>query len=455
MSLSLELPNYSLDVELGKIDYSDIDDFKIAYYRDNPVAFVTQELKETPSPQQAKLLMDMADEDKLYHIICAGRGAGKTKVVSWIASWSAAVLAHFYPKYDISVLGGSKEQSQKLYNYVRHDVYKTPLLEKLLLHEPLKSYTEFINTEILTHAASSRSVRGSHVELLILDECAEINDDIFYDALPMITGSHHGRIIMLSTPHQFYGPFQDYWENAEDYTFTKHGPWPATECPWYDQRSLAMFKKAYTPQRYAVDILGQFPKLGDKMFEHEWIEQAIAKEPFKYNSNYDVDLGLDWGYFPSPTAIIEIQRYGGRIMVPGPEIVKLGEAWTRTIDWLDDYNHSHRLSEIHADAYGEGMNQSLRDMGINVNSVWFGNDKQLMQVNLQHMFFKNLIRISPDNTQLIEQLYKYRVEPIRRRLGKKDEDLVDALMLACKQFADKDLVERYGKNRYSMQFHLR
>ena len=430
-----------------------IEQAKLAIYKDDPVLFVREELGETPSPDQERLLREIANTDQLYFIICAGRGAGKTKVVSWIVDWSCAVLTHFYPKYDVSVLGGSKEQSQKLYNYVRRDVYKTPLLEKVLEEEPLKSSTTFKGSEVLTHAASSTSVRGPHVELLVLDEACEIHDEIFYDALPMVTGSHHGRIIILSTPHSFYGPFQDFWENANTYEYQTHGPWPLTDCPWQDERALDMLKKTYTPERFSVEVEGKFPRLGDKMFQIEWIEKAIAKQPFKVNPNYPTDIGTDWGYYPAPTATVVIQRYQNQIQVPGhalndeaAEWIEYGVDWVTSCKRIADFAKANKTDEAFMDNSHRGLwNHLINEHDVNVTGIWFGNDKELMQINLQNMLCHGMLRISPDQEVLLEQLRKYRVEPVRRRLGKKDEDLVDALMMACLQFVDDDLKEQHRK----------
>lgn len=428
---------------------------KVTSYLEDPVAFVKNELNEEPSPDQIELLKQVANLDNLFFIICAGRGSGKTRVVSWIASWSAAILSNFYPQYDIAVLGGSRDQSEKLYKYVGADVYKTKLLEKKLTEPPLKSYTTMDGCEITTHAASETSVRGGHVEMLILDECAEISAEIIASVLPMVSGAKHGRIIMLSTPHKMYGDFQDVWENFESYNFKRHGPWSLENCAWQRPELLQLLKRKYTPEQYAVEVMGQFPILGDKMFRREWIEGAIAPKPFTYNDRYDVEIGLDWGFSPSPCAMVQIQRYNGMWQIPGPEKTWLGIDAVTISNELKEYKRTHRLLNIYADSSHRHMNEHLRKTGIHTEDVFFSIDKELMQINLQYMLSIGAISISPDCTQLIEQLKQYRVEPVRKRLGKKEEDLVDALMMACKQAADEDLKDAIEESKMAKQFQLR
>ena len=296
---------------------SAIELMKLRVYLKNPVAFVREELKEDPSPDQEKLLMDIANLDNKYIILSAGRGAGKTLAVSWIVAWSMAILPAVFGDYKAVILGGSYEQSKVMYQYFKEHIYQTPLLEKKLIGDPTKGETLFTDAAARAITASEKSVRGRHIELLILDEVCATDDELVRSALPMVTGSKHGRTIMLSTPHKFYGIFQDYWDNSHLYEYSQHGPWPLTNCSWIDADWLRLMKEQYTPGRYDVEILGIPAKGGAVVFNSEWLDACTAPSPFAMNPNYGHDGGIDWGH-TNPTVLVRLQSYAGKLWVPGP-----------------------------------------------------------------------------------------------------------------------------------------
>lgn len=412
---------------------------KVSLYRHDPVLFVQKELGESPSKDQQKLLRAVANLDKKRIIICAGRGAGKTKAVSWIVEWNAAVLVDYFDKYETYVLGGSLEQSKRMYSYFRNDVYRTPLLSKRLTDEPTMRETRFVKGKVQALAASSKQVRGPHVECLIIDEVCEADEEIILDALPMPLGSLHGRLIMLSTPHRFFGIFQDFWEEHKEYHYTRFGPWSLYDCPWIEPFDIELLKKKFTPERYTYEVLGRFPVFGRLLFSRKWIKNCTASEPFGLNKNFDMNLGVDWGDVEAKTGVVPVQLYDGKIHVPGPDIFYEDIDYPRIIGEISDLYQRHRGTAAFCDAAERGGNDFLEKTGADVERVYFSKDKQKMQVNLQTLLYHGELSISPNCVQLIEELRKYRRRE-KRKPKPKGQDMVDALMLAVFQFADEDLL---------------
>lgn len=421
------------------IPFNKSDALSLALYRRNPVRFVRDELKGDPSPDQAELLMACADLNNLYFILSAGRGAGKTKVVSWVVSWAMACLPDLFEKYDIIILGGSEEQSRIMYDYFYRDIFRTKYLEGRLVDNPSMMKTVFQKGTVRAIPASERRIRGPHPEMLLLDEVCAADDTLVENALPMMSGSLHGRVFMLSTPHKYFGIFQDYWDNHKLYEYQQFGPWPLTKCHWVSKRWLELMKIQMTPAKYLVEILGRFPKAGALVFNADWIDNCVAKEPFRLNPNYDHDGGIDWGHV-NPSVLVRAQNITGKIRFPGPPKAWQYELFPKIQEELRWSYHKQRGDTYYADASHIGENQRMEQNGINVEAIVFSEkNKPGMAELLAHLLYKNLIEISPDNVELITQLKKYKWEMTRtgkEKLTKTESDYVEAMLLSMYELYD-------------------
>jgi len=418
---------------MHKAGYDRVDALKLGVYRRNPVLFVERELGGTPSPDQKKILMDCADLKNLYFILSAGRGAGKTRVVAWIVCWSMACLPDIFGSYEITILGGSYDQSRIMYRYFNEDIYKTKYLEGRLTKDPTKGETDFEGGYVRALTASERAVRGPHPELLIMDEVCAADDEIVSSALPMIGGSKHGRIIMLSTPHKFFGIFQDYWENYKLYEYMKYGPWPLTNCSWISQKWVKLMRKQYTPEKFKVEILGEFPEAGSLAFNPDWIDACTANAPFGINPNYNHDAGIDWGHV-NPSVLVKAQLIQGKVRYPGPTLAWQYELYPKIQEEIKEEYHTKRGDTYYADASHIGENQRLEANGINVEPILFTTkNKPALAELMSHMLYKGLVEISPDNEELILQMKKYRWEETKtgkEKLTKKNVDYIEAMLLS-------------------------
>lgn len=413
---------------------------RLAIYRRDPVLFVERELGESPSDYQKEVLRDVGDRSKKNFIISAGRGSGKTILVSWIVAWSIACLQDIYKKYECIILGGSQDQSDIMYNYFKSYIFRTPLLEKRLIGEPKQRKTDFEHGYVRAVACSDTSVRGRHPELLILDEVAGADDEVVLAAIPMVAAGAHGRTIMLSTPHRFYGVFQDNWDNAGAYGFNKYGPWSLEHLQWIDQDVVERARLSYPPEKFAVEFLGEFPHVGGLVFHIEDIEDAVADKPFTLNYNYDCDAGVDWGK-TNPTVMVRSQSIKSKIYIPGPPMEWQYVKYPIVNAEITAYCKKHRVDQLWADASHEGENQRLTDNGIRAESIFFSKDKQKMIELAQMLFHMKKLIISPDQETLIKQLKKYRWKEKKEGAKdttrvKKDEDHVDALILSLYSLID-------------------
>lgn len=116
---------------------------------------------------------------------------------------------------ETKILGGSGEQSLRMYNHMKR-LISAPF-QHLVNGEVKKTETELVggsNIKILT--ASSKSVRGSHPQKIKLDEVDEFDESI-YEAALLTPTSHRGiqaSTHIYSTMHKAYGLMNKVIEEA-------------------------------------------------------------------------------------------------------------------------------------------------------------------------------------------------------------------------------------------------
>lgn len=408
----------------------DHNDLLVSLYATDPVAFVEEELGESPSRDQAEFLRAMVDQEQLHYIVSAGRGSGKTIVLAWVVCWSAACLPRFYGQYNVCVVGGSLEQAKALYNYFKRYIFKTPLLYEKLLSEPTMTKTEFSDSWVRCLAASEKQVRSPHPELLIFDEVCQAEENIVESALPMTSSSRHGRDILSSTPNQMFHIFKRYWDQAESFGFLRFGPWGLANCPWVKQEKLDHAKKTYSESRYATEILGQFTKEAAALFNPKDIERAFKVE-FTNEPGLQVMGGIDWGQ-THPTVLTLAQQVGDKVKVFFQKSWQ-DQRYTHVQEQILKICQRLGCTTIYADSSHSGENERLEEEGLCIEQVYFSTLKDDMIENLLFELEKNNLKVSSEITELKSQMSSYR--RVRKRSGrssysKVNDDCVDSLMLA-------------------------
>ena len=141
-------------------------------------------------------------------VVWASRGGAKTE----LGSIGAALDSLMRPGCQTRILGGSLDQSEKMYEYLLRKW--TGPLEGLLSRDPTLRRTELTNgstVEVLTQ--SPRSVRGQRVHRLKCDEVDEFSPEV-WQAAQFVTQSSPGRdgrwiparMEIFSTLHRAAGP---------------------------------------------------------------------------------------------------------------------------------------------------------------------------------------------------------------------------------------------------------
>jgi len=259
-------------------------------------------------------------------VVWANRGGGKTQLGA-IASLLECV---FMPGCAVRILGGSEDQSQRMYEYLKGGLERG--FARYLGGKVTTRGCEFENaSNVQVLAQSHRSVRGHHVQRLRCDE-VELFDPDVWQAAQLITQSNNGipaRLEALSTMHRPFGLMRDIVSGA--------GPngmrafrwclWEVIErcqgrdcsqcCLWEQCQGRAKHADGYYPIDDAIaqkrraseftwsaEMLCQTPQLHDVVFAE--FDPTRHVRQIAYDANLPLYRAIDFG-FSNPLACLFIQ----------------------------------------------------------------------------------------------------------------------------------------------------
>ena len=265
-------------------------------------------------------------------VVHACRSGGKT----WSGGIAARIKAMFNPGCGIRILGGSGEQSKKMYDVIS-EIDKRSFSD-LIDGEPNTERTKYRNgahIEILM--ASQTSVRGPHVPMLMLDEVDEIKKSI-YDAavgIAQSSGKIRSSIEQFSTAHKAAGLMQAVLDNAQRtgkriyryciFEVLKPCPYRCTpRNPYKKCREMVKYDQLNQPHRWSdvcackakrsrgyYDICDLWQKFESLMsweaFAAEYLCEMPKTEDAAFPMLSDVHLVQDWPCLPSPAGWLRSQ----------------------------------------------------------------------------------------------------------------------------------------------------
>jgi len=377
-----------------------------------------------PYSYQKRVLRNLLSMAPRIIITAAGQ-TGKTILLACIALWYATVFS-FWNKVPIEVIiiSGSKSQARHLYEYCRNAILSTPEISELVDGEPLISITKFKNGSIIRALSTSlKDIHGKGGDLIIIDEAVLAGDFIMKDSLRMITDKPYSKIIFSSTPQSVPGGdlFINIWENESEYPEWDRIHWSASECP--HKKGLMKEAKKYGDYIYDVFWLGKPHPLTDTMIPPDNLKECIVKE-YQYNPDIPCEIGIDWGFGSSATGIIVRQKIGNTHYI----LESIERRHANPIDiakLIQTLSRQYNVTKIKCDAENKSENMRLLELGLPVIAIPFNKKKGLMQGYLRNLFTTHKIRLKENMITLNWQLRKYMWDT------KKNDDLVDALMLAC------------------------
>lgn len=282
-------------------------------------------------------------------VVWANRGGGKTLM----AAVATLLEGKFKRHCKTRILGGSLEQSRRMYEYLTD---YSRQLDDLIDGKIFKNSCGFKNgAQVSILPQSDRAVRGLHVNKLRCDEI-ELFDEAVYRAAGFITkstGDLRASMELLSTMHKPYGLMQKLtararaagtpvfrwcmWETIENCTTDRS----CSRCALYsdcggrarqadgylsvDDCIAQMFRSSRAA--FEAEMLCLRPSMEGAVFQD--FDPKVHVGPAEYNPNLPLFWGVDFG-FTNPFVCLWIQKDAkGSIFV------------------IDEYIRSHRVIAEH------------------------------------------------------------------------------------------------------------
>jgi hypothetical protein len=150
---------------------------------------------------------------------------GKTYMLALLGLTEALTL-----NADVSILGGSGEQSARVNEYIAGFYWKVDEATRAMFRgEPVTREARFTaGATIRALMASQKSVRGPHPQRLRMDEADEVDLSILDSAMgqPMRAGDVHTQVVFSSTHQYSDGTMTELLKRAKDKS------WPVHEWCW-------------------------------------------------------------------------------------------------------------------------------------------------------------------------------------------------------------------------------
>jgi hypothetical protein len=238
------------------------DDLRLALDRSAFAAALGME----PDPWQHDLLRSTSDRMLLN---CC-RQSGKSTMTAVIALHRAL----YHPGTLILCLAPALRQSQELFGKVLgfyRDLGRpvSPQGERRLSLE-LEN-----GSRIVTLPGTEKTIRGfSGTSLLVLDEAARVEDELYFAVRPMLAVSG-GALMMLTTPYGKRGVFYEEWSGGEGW---ERYEVPASRCPRISREFLEEERACLPPFIFRQEYECSFEETEDQVFTTDMIDRAVTDE---------------------------------------------------------------------------------------------------------------------------------------------------------------------------------
>ena len=221
-----------------------------------------------PDPWQERLLRSEAPRVLLN---CA-RQSGKSTMAGVVALHKSLLT----PGALVLILAPAERQAKELFSKVA-GFYQT------LGHPiPADSYrklgVELANgSRIEALPGTEKTIRGfSGAALLIVDEAARVEDDLYYAIRPMLAVSG-GRLMMLTTPYGKRGVFFEEWSGGDSSAWERYEV-RAEECERIPPSFLEEERRALPAWIFRQEYECSFEDTEDQLFGYELVQSSISDE---------------------------------------------------------------------------------------------------------------------------------------------------------------------------------
>lgn len=278
----------------------------ISYYIDKPVKFVKDIIKAEPDEYQARVLNDLAYNDKQKRAtkvsVRSGHGVGKSTLESWAILWF--MVTRPFPKI-LCTAPTAHQLHDILWAEASKWLRNSKILSEILEWTYEKIYLKGQREEWFAIARTSNkpdALQGTHAEhiLIIIDEASGVPDIVFEPVLGTLS-TNDAKLLMCGNPTQLSGFFYESHNNKKELYVTHviNGE----NSKRVDRNYIKLIADMFGTDSdvYRVRVLGEFPKANPDSFISLDI---INTEDIELGDIYSIDLGVDVARFGDDESIV-------------------------------------------------------------------------------------------------------------------------------------------------------
>lgn len=301
---------------------------------------------------------------------------------------------------------------------------------------------ELVNGSTILFRSTEQMSRGLTITgILVLDECAYLDDEAIYSILPLVN-ANNAPIIIASTPFTMDGYYYTmYLQGLDGKGLIRTFDWshhPETS-RFLTEEKKALYKQTMSRAKYTTEVMGEFLADGGLLFQG--LDAAQGEPDPESRTIY---LGIDFGTGGDDDyTVLSVMNNRGQ-MVKMYRTNNLSP--TQQVDWLcgiildlaSRYTIRTILCEYNSigTVYIDFMKQKLKPRKIQLtNWVTTNKSKQDLVTAFQIALENNYVQILPDPV-LLGELKKYQAEintktkTVSYNGFKSHDDTVIATMLA-------------------------
>lgn len=257
--------------------------------RENPSLFVEEILGVSPFDYQA----DFMDHPSDRKVFVSGRQVGKSRTCAWIGLHYAVT----HPGETVLITADALRQSSELFSQVRTEMGNAGISDDVWgVDRDTQTAVEFDNGSRILCLPTGRNgnkIRGYTADMVIIDECAFVDDAIIEDVIEPMMFTTNGELILASTPWGTSGYFYEKathpdWHSTWD---PENGGITSEQNPLIDEEDIEQFREGKTSAQLKREVLGEFVDNASTFFPPDLIKDCM--DPEVEQESKEVYMGAD------------------------------------------------------------------------------------------------------------------------------------------------------------------
>ena len=238
----------------------------------------------------------ISDSAARFRVVSAGRRFGK----SYLSINEIAKFAR-YPNQRVLYVCPTYRQAKTV---IWEDL-KTQLINRNWVKKINETELQIrlVNGSIITirSAETKDALRGGKYDFIVLDECADIDKDVWYTILRATLSDRKGHGLFIGTPKGLGNWFFDIWNNAK--TLTDWQSWQFTTLDGgnVDEEEIVAARRDMDERTFEQEYLAQFVNYAGQIF-YAYSEENIEAHP-GIEDYTPLHIGMDFNVTPCTDAI--------------------------------------------------------------------------------------------------------------------------------------------------------